>query len=48
MSDQLHKAGPRRAGLALSKGWVQGVALVMIFGFVVMGLLALRSYTDGI
>jgi nitric oxide reductase subunit B len=47
LSDQLHKAGPRRADLALSKGWVQGVALVMIFGFVVMGLLALRSYTDG-
>ncbi|WP_345036239.1 nitric-oxide reductase large subunit [Georgenia daeguensis] len=30
----------------VSKGWVQGVALVMLFGFFVMGLLALRTYTD--
>jgi nitric oxide reductase subunit B len=35
-----------RAELNLSKGWVQGVALVMIFGFFVMGMLALRTYTD--
>src|SRR5690606_21797609 len=26
--------------------WVQGIALVMVFGFFVMGLLALRTYTD--
>lgn len=32
--------------LAISKGWVQGVALVMVFGFFVMGLLAFRTYTD--
>ena len=31
----------------VSKGWVQGVALVMIFGFFVMGFLAVRTYTDG-
>lgn len=37
---------PRRAEIPLSKGWVQGVALVMIFGFAVMGLLAARTYTD--
>ncbi|HEX6246358.1 MAG TPA: cbb3-type cytochrome c oxidase subunit I [Nocardioidaceae bacterium] len=29
-----------------SKGWLQGVALVMVFGFFVMGLLAFRTYTD--
>src|SRR5690348_8013351 len=29
-----------------SKGWLQGVALVMLFGFFVMGLLAYRTYTD--
>jgi nitric oxide reductase subunit B len=29
-----------------SKGWIQGVALVMLFGFFVMGMLALRTYTD--
>ena len=38
---------PRSADLAISKGWVQGIALVMLFGFTVMGLLAFRSYSDG-
>ncbi|OHV06060.1 Nitric oxide reductase subunit B [Mycobacterium talmoniae] len=28
----------------VSRGWVQGVALVMIFGFTVMGILAYRTY----
>lgn len=32
--------------IAISKGWVQGVALVLIFGFFVMGVLAYRTYTD--
>ena len=32
--------------LVISKGWVQGVALVFIFGFFVMGILAIRTYTD--
>ncbi|KXI18257.1 putative nitric oxide reductase, NorZ [Corynebacterium sp. CMW7794] len=31
--------------LKLSSVWVQGVALVMIFGFLVMGFLAYRTYT---
>jgi nitric oxide reductase subunit B len=35
-----------RTELNISKGWVQGVALVMIFGFLVMGILAARTYTD--
>ena len=34
-----------RNELAISKGWVQGVALVFIFGFFVMGVLAYRTYT---
>ncbi|MGO0576131.1 nitric-oxide reductase large subunit [Ornithinimicrobium panacihumi] len=34
-----------RKELAISKGWVQGVALVFIFGFFVMGVLAYRTYT---
>ena len=47
MTEQLEQAGRSgRAELNLSKGWVQGVALVMIFGFFVMGMLALRTYTD--
>jgi nitric oxide reductase subunit B len=29
----------------IGKGWVQGVALVMIFGFLVMGILVYRTYT---
>lgn len=33
-------------GIPISKAWVQGVALVMIFGFFVMGILALRTYSD--
>jgi nitric oxide reductase subunit B len=36
---------PGRNELAISKGWVQGVALVFIFGFFVMGVLAYRTYT---
>ena len=37
---------PNRAELVISKGWVQGVALVFVFGFFVMGFLAYRTYTD--
>ncbi len=37
----------RRSEFLVSKGWVQGVALVMLFGFFIMGLLAWRTYTDG-
>ncbi len=37
----------QRNEFLVSKGWVQGVALVMIFGFFVMGFLAVRTYTDG-
>jgi nitric oxide reductase subunit B len=28
----------------ISRGWLQGVALVMIFGFLVMGILVYRTY----
>ncbi|HYP46991.1 MAG TPA: cbb3-type cytochrome c oxidase subunit I [Propionibacteriaceae bacterium] len=31
--------------MMVGKGWVQGVALVMVFGFAVMGILAYRTYT---
>ena len=37
---------PSKAEIAISKGWVQGVALVMIFGFLIMGVLAFRTYSD--
>jgi len=32
--------------LLISKGWIQAVALVMLFGFFVMGMLAYYTYTD--
>ena len=38
--------GSSKPTMLISKGWVQGVALVMLFGFFVMGLLAYYVYTD--
>jgi nitric oxide reductase subunit B len=35
---------PGRRELLVSKGWVQAVALVVLFGFFVLGLLAYRTY----
>jgi nitric oxide reductase subunit B len=35
-----------KSEIPISKGWVQGVALVLIFGFFVMGILAVRTYSD--
>ena len=34
----------RRRPMVVSKGWVQGIALVMILGFTVMGILAYHTY----
>ena len=39
------EATPDRRHMLIGKGWVQGVALVMVFGFCVMGILAYRTYT---
>jgi nitric oxide reductase subunit B len=36
---------PDRRTLMVGKGWIQAVALVVIFGFFVMGILAYRTYT---
>lgn len=41
-----HRPAPEKTELAISKGWVQGVVLVFLFGFTVMGILAARTYTD--
>ena len=38
-------AGGGRNEMLIGKGWVQAVALVMVFGFFVMGILAYRTYT---
>ena len=35
-----------RRGLLISKGWVQAVLIVFLFGFTVLGILAYRTYTD--
>src|SRR5436305_15152226 len=35
----------RKRDLLVSKGWLQAVALVVLFGFFVMGLLAYRTYS---
>src|ERR1035437_6439515 len=35
----------QRRQLLISSGWVQAVAIVMIFGFTVMGMLAYQTYT---
>src|SRR3712207_5827218 len=37
--------GSGRRELLVSKGWVQAVALVVLFGFFVLGLLAYRTYS---
>jgi nitric oxide reductase subunit B len=39
------ETGSGRRGLLVSKGWLQAVALVVLFGFLVLGLLAYRTYT---
>ena len=34
-----------KRGFLLSKGWIQAVILVFLFGFFVLGFLAYRTYT---
>jgi nitric oxide reductase subunit B len=36
----------KRRELLVSKGWLQAVALLVLFGFFVLGLLAYRTYTE--
>lgn len=35
-----------KRGLLVGRGWVQAVAIVFLFGFLTLGLLAYRTYTD--
>jgi nitric oxide reductase subunit B len=42
-----NEASSRRARLLVSKAWVQAAALVVLFGFFVLGLLAYRTYVAG-
>lgn len=43
-SAQSRPANGATAEPLIGRGWVQGVALVMIFGFLVLGILAYRTY----
>jgi nitric oxide reductase subunit B len=40
----MEKAANR--GLLVSRGWIQAVSIVVVFGFFVLGLLAYRTYRD--
>ena len=44
-SDTVGRSPDDQKQPAIGKGWVQGVALVLIFGFFVMGILVYRTYT---
>jgi nitric oxide reductase subunit B len=35
-----------KRGLLVSKGWIQGVVIVVLCGFFILGMLAYRTYTD--
>jgi len=35
-----------RGSMMIGRGWAQAVAIVMLFGFTVMGILAYRTYTN--
>src|SRR5690625_1739634 len=46
LDERKAKGSGSRSEIPISKGWVQGVALVLIFGFFIMGILAVRTYSD--
>ena len=35
-----------KRGLLISKGWIQAVVIVVLCGFLILGILAYRTYTD--
>lgn len=35
-----------RRGMLISKGWIQAVVIVVLCGFLILGILAYRTYTD--
>jgi len=37
---------PSSRGLLVSKGWIQAIVIVMLCGFLILGVLAYRTYTD--
>ncbi len=45
--DKEHRAITPNPQLLVSKGWIQGAALVVLVGFFILGLLAYRTYVAG-
>ena len=37
---------PAKRSLLISKGWIQAIVIVFLFGFLILGILAYRTYTD--
>jgi nitric oxide reductase subunit B len=37
---------PAKRALLVSNGWIQGIAIVFLCGFLILGMLAYRTYTD--
>ena len=37
---------PVRRGLLVAQGWIQAVVIVVLCGFLILGILAYRTYTD--
>src|SRR5678810_1414679 len=35
-----------RRGLLISNGWIQAIVIVVLCGFLILGMLAYRTYTD--
>jgi nitric oxide reductase subunit B len=35
-----------RRGLLVAQGWIQAVVIVVLCGFLILGILAYRTYTD--
>src|SRR5215831_15223209 len=46
MKESVRTNATKTRGMLVSKRWVQAVAIVMLFRFFVLGLLAYRTYTD--
>jgi nitric oxide reductase subunit B len=46
MSPLMLPSQPARRGLLIAKGWIQAVVIVVLCGFLILGILAYRTYTD--
>ena len=37
---------PAKRRMLISRGWIQAVVIVVLCGFLILGMLAYRTYTD--